>query len=83
MSEENDDKAHRDAYAREYYGRKWFWRNMSLVTVLPVMLFCGAIVPETNPGNFLVLVVFLVALVNVFWLVDLRRVTKKYFPPKT
>lgn len=78
----DDDKAHRDAYVREYYGRKWFWRNVSLVTVLPTMLFCSAIVRETSPGSFFLLVIFLITLVNVFWLLDLRRVTKKYFPPK-
>ena len=82
MSDTDDDTAHRDAYVREYYGRRWYWTSVGMAIVVPAMLFCAAITPEGNFDNLLVMFLVLAALQNVFWFMDLRRVTKKYFPPK-
>jgi ABC-type transport system involved in cytochrome c biogenesis permease subunit len=82
MNETDSDKARRDAYVREYYGRRWYWSGVSTVTILPAFLFCAAITPEEKFHNLFFLMAFLMVLVNVFWLLDRRRVTKKHFPPK-
>ncbi len=82
MNDIDDDKERRDAYVREYYGRRFYWQVVSAVTVLPAFIFCATITREGNFKNLFFLLAFFVLLVNVFALLDRRRVTKKHFPPK-
>ena len=80
MSE--SDKARRDAYVREYYGRDGFWRVVSMAIVMPAWLFCAVITPEGNLDNLIVMALVFGALLHLFLHLDKRRVTKKHFPPK-